>query len=110
MAKEAKKYFEDIVLNIEEINQFMVEIDSFITYTKNNMVIKAVERNLEILGEIVKRLKNIDIVLPSSHLIIAFRNHLALEYDKIDDSLVYNIVIRHLPKLYQEVKTLMNDH
>jgi len=46
MANDINKYLEDIVLCIEQINDFQVNINGFIDYNQNIMVIKAVERNL----------------------------------------------------------------
>lgn len=46
MANDINKYLEDIDLCIEQINDFQVNINGFIDYNQNIMVIKAVERNL----------------------------------------------------------------
>lgn len=40
---------------------------------------------------------------------IATRNRIIHGYDKISDDLIWSIVINHLPKLREEVSTLLDE-
>jgi len=72
---------------------------------------QAVERNFEIIGEAMNRISRSDEALASRltgrQQIIAFRNVLIHAYDRIDVSIVWDVIQTKLPKLYAEVETLI---
>jgi len=74
------------------------------------MVQRAVEREFEIIGEALNRIKKVDPELlehvSAYHRIIGFRNILAHGYDIIDEKLVWDAINKHLPVLVQEIKKL----
>ena len=55
MPKEYKIYLEDIIESIRKIEKYTKGI-SYEEFAKNDLVIDGVVRNLEIIGEAVKRL------------------------------------------------------
>lgn len=71
----------------------------------------AVERQLEILGEAIRRLQFLDPILVtkiSEHRrIIAFRNIIAHGYDGLDDDIVWQVVTEKLPVLVREAEALL---
>jgi uncharacterized protein with HEPN domain len=71
----------------------------------------AVERQFQIVGEALTRLKRDDPTtvggLSSVSQIIAFRNIVVHAYDEIDNDRVWNIVEQHLPILMGEVVSLL---
>jgi uncharacterized protein with HEPN domain len=71
---------------------------------------KAVERNLEIIGEAVNRILKIDNSFPIDEAknIIGTRNRIIHSYDNISDELIWTIVVRELPKLKLQVDVLLN--
>lgn len=46
--------------------------------------------------------------LTAYHRIIGFRNILAHGYDVVDDRIVWDAVMKHLPILYEDVCTLLD--
>ncbi|HPF00936.1 MAG TPA: DUF86 domain-containing protein [Bacteroidales bacterium] len=66
---------------------------------------RAVERDLEIIGEAANRILKRDKEFSLEHVqkIIGTRNRIAHGYDKISDELVWSIIINHLPKLKEEI-------
>ena len=80
-------------------------------YVRDRLLRQAVERNFEIIGEAIRRLRDHDPevadALSESPRIIAFRNTLVHGYDLIDDALVWDVIERKLPTLLKEVKGLM---
>ncbi len=73
---------------------------------------QAVERNLEIIGEALMRMREVDVETTSQisdvHRIIGLRNRLAHGYeDEIDDEMVWIAVQDSLPVLRREVTALM---
>ena len=72
---------------------------------------RAVERNFEIIGELLKRLNLTDPEIarhiPQAGRIASFRNLLAHEYQRADPEIVWNIATVHLPQLRRIVENLL---
>ncbi len=88
--------------------KILTDID-FFQYQKNKMVRRAVERELEIIGEAMNALLKIDknIKISSAKRIIGMRNRVIHGYDKIDDGVVWGTIKKHLPILKNEIKELL---
>jgi len=68
---------------------------------------KAVERNIEIIGEAINRIvkhKESDFKINNAQKIIGTQNRIAHEYDSISDEVIWTIIIRELPKLKKEIQ------
>ena len=108
----------EIMTWLFDINSAITEIDGFFeegkkmfeNYRQDLKTKRAVERNLEIIGEAVKRIleKYKDIELTNARKIIDTRNRIIHGYDTISDDVIWGIIINHLPKLKIEVEELMN--
>jgi uncharacterized protein with HEPN domain len=111
MDNEIRTWLFDIIQSIEEIESYFAnEPRIFENYIKDIKTKRAVERNIEIIGEatnrIIKRDKKFE--LANAQKIVATRNRIAHGYDKISDDLIWSILINHLPKLKTEVQQLLN--
>jgi uncharacterized protein with HEPN domain len=107
---ELKVWFYDIRKAIEEINAFLSDIVSFDDYHADLKTKRAVERNLEIIGEAMNRIHNKDssLQLSNTRKIIATRNRIIHGYDTVSDELVWGIIKDHLPLLKAELEQLLN--
>lgn len=105
-----KVWLLDIQQAIEEIFLFLGEQRNFITYQKDLKTKKAVERNLEIIGEAVNRILKADssIQIKNAKNIIGTRNRIIHSYDNISDEVIWTIVSRELPDLLEDVKRLLD--
>ncbi len=113
MDNKINAWLEDIDRCIDEIFMFLPEKHNFFVYRDDLKTKKAVERNIEIIGEAINRIskyKNCDIKINNAQKIIGTRNRIAHEYDAISDEIIWSIVIRELPKLKQEVNLLMKKY
>lgn len=111
MNEKMLKILFDIKLSIEEIESYFEEKDKLFADFKNELQLKrAVERNIEIIGEAINRLLKIepDIEITDSRRIVGLRNQIIHGYDSISDENVWAIVINHLPLLYKEINDLIN--
>jgi uncharacterized protein with HEPN domain len=112
MDNEIKTCLFDIVQSVDEIESYFIDKPKiFEYYLKDVKTKRAVERNIEIIGEAVSRILRKDqrFVLTNAQLIIGTRNRIAHGYDKISDDLIWSILINHLPKLKDEVLKLLNE-
>jgi uncharacterized protein with HEPN domain len=111
MAHRPEKLLADILAAAAAIDQFVRE-KSRDDYGSDLMLRSAVERQLEILGEAVRRLEALDptLVKPISEhrRIIAFRNIIAHGYDGLDDDIVWQVVVEKLPILADEARRILD--
>jgi len=99
----------DIYQCIDEIFLFLGERRDFIAYQSDLKTKKAVERNLEIIGEAVNRIIKEDpnFLLDQAKNIIGTRNRIIHCYDNISDEVLWTIVVRDLPKLKAQVEQFL---
>lgn len=106
MDREIKTWLFDIMNSIEEIEQFLPQGQQLFEAYKNDLKTKrAVERNLEIIGEATNRVltRDPDFEMSHSRKIISLRNRIIHGYDVISDELIWGIIINDLPKLKSEI-------
>jgi len=111
MNDETRKNFIDILQAAEEIELFVQGMD-FQSYQNSPVTQRAVERDFEIIGEALNRIKNTDSELLeriSEHRrIIGFRNILIHGYDIVDEAIVWKAVTNHLPILVEEIQEILS--
>ncbi len=107
-----KSWLEDIIRSIDEIYVFLPKERDFSAFKKDLKTKKAVERNIEIIGEAINRiLKHSDcnFEITNAQRIIGTRNRIAHEYDNISDEVIWTIILRELPLLEKEIRFLLNE-
>ncbi len=112
MDNDIKTWLFDILQSINEIDSYYdnkpMIFEEYISDTKTK---RAIERDLEIIGEAANRIykKDKDFKLNNVEKIIGTRNRIIHGYDKISDDLIWSTVINHLPKLKDEVTGLLDE-
>jgi uncharacterized protein with HEPN domain len=112
MDNEIKTWLFDILQSIDEIDSYYINKPRvFEEYLQDIKTKRAIERNLEIIGEAVGRIikKDRKFKLENTENIIGTRNRIIHGYDKVSDDLIWSIVINHLPKLKAEVTGILNE-
>jgi uncharacterized protein with HEPN domain len=110
MDKKIKAWLYDILKAIEEIEGYYKgELKNFNNFTKDLKTKRAIERNLEIIGEAISRILEVDsrFKIENARRIVDTRNRIIHGYDTVSDDIVWSIVIKHIPKLKKEVKKLL---
>ena len=102
MDERIHKWLFDIKLSIDEIESFFEEDErDFKKYKGNLMLKRAVERNLEIIGEAINRIITRDSSynerISNARSIVGLRNQVIHAYDNISDEYIWSILINHLP-------------
>ena len=103
-------WLEHIIEAIDEIFDFIPEPRNFIEFDKDLKTRRAVERNIEIIGEAMNRiLKSYpEIEIMNARRIVDTRNRVIHGYDSVSSNIIWAIVIRELPKLKAECKALIS--
>jgi uncharacterized protein with HEPN domain len=110
MDERIEKWLFDIQMAIDEINSYFKDGEkSFSTFQQNQVLKRAIERNLEIIGEATNRIltKDPDIPIANARKIVNLRNHIIHSYDSISDENVWAIVINNLPELKKDIDNLI---
>ncbi len=111
MDNDLKAWLYDILNGILEIESFFFDRKKeFKTYQTDLRTKRAVERNIEIIGEAMNRIlkKDETINISNSRKLVDVRNRIIHGYDSVSDDVIWGIVIRHLPILKTEIEKLLN--
>ena len=112
MENDVKAWLYDILNSIHEIEGFLYNTPKEFQYYKNDLKTKrAVERNIEIIGEAMTRIlkKDKSFKISNSRKIVDVRNRIIHGYDSVSDEVIWGIVILHLPVLQKEVEQLLDE-
>ena len=99
----------DIKTSIEEIESYFPNGKVFQQYQDDLKTKRAVERNIEIIGEAMSRILKIEpkIKISNSRKIVDARNKIIHGYDEISNDVIWGIVVNNLPALKNEVESLL---
>ena len=102
-------YLHDISNSIDSIYEYLGEQRNFKLYESNKLLRRAVERELEIIGEAVNRILKVDaeIDISNSRRIVNLRNWVIHVYDNVDNVIIWGIIDKDLPLLKKQVSDLL---
>jgi len=102
-------FLADIDRSIDEIFDFLPDERNFLEFQKDLKTRKAVERNIEIIGEAMNRILKIDPNFPieASRKIVDTRNRIIHGYDSVSEDVLWLIIVNYLPNLQQQVQELL---
>ena len=107
MTTEGRKRLHDIRLAAEALDRF-THGKTVETLKDDEILLAAIERKLEIIGEAFVQLRNEDPALaekfPELRQIIGMRNRLVHGYDQLDADVLWDATISHVPKLLKQVE------
>ena len=110
MDENINKHLHDILNAINEIESFFGDKPKYFNEFCNDLCLRrAVERDIEIIGEAMNRILKEDrnIAITNSRKIVDARNYIIHGYDSLSADILWSIVINHLPKLKEEAQTLL---
>jgi uncharacterized protein with HEPN domain len=105
-------FFGSILTAIIEVDSFFADgAKEFVNYQNDLRTKRAVERNIEIIGEAVSSIlkKENTISISNSRKIVDTRNRIIHGYDSVSDDVIWGIVILHFPVLQKEVQELLGE-
>lgn len=111
MNEETEKLLNDILISILSIDEYIGEKKDFSVFQKQKLFRRAVERELEIIGEAVNKLSKInpELKISDAAIIVGLRNRIIHAYDAIDNELIWAVVIKHLPNLKTSIVSLLEE-
>lgn len=111
MENEIKIWLLDIKQAIQEIFDFLPDKRNFYEFQDDLKTRKAVERNIEIIGEAMDRIlkKQPNFKISNARRIVDTRNRVIHGYNSVSEDIIWAIVIKELPKLEAEVNELLNE-
>ena len=107
---DIKIYLKDIAQAVAEIFDFLPAQRNFFEFQKDVKTRKAIERNIEIIGEAMSRILKInpDFPIDVSRKIVDTRNRIIHGYDSVSEDILWLIVVNYLPDLAKQVKEMLN--
>jgi uncharacterized protein with HEPN domain len=110
MDSQIKTWLADIEQAVSEIYQFLPNRNDFEEFQKDLKTKRAIERNIEIIGEAMSRILKVrpDFPISTARKIIDTRNRIIHGYDDVSDEIIWTIVVQYLGELQKEIKDLKN--
>ena len=110
MKDEARKYLFDISEAIAHIDLHLGGTRDFTVFSNNLTIQRAVERELEIIGEAMSRLLKLPnpVTISQARQIVNLRNRVIHAYDAVDITTIWGVINKSLSLLAEEVQTLIN--
>ncbi|MCM1451096.1 MAG: DUF86 domain-containing protein [Clostridium sp.] len=110
MDRKIQKYLNDVLNSICEVESYFVDAPRrFDDYCKDQMLKRAIQMNIAIIGEAINQILKIkpEIQITSARKIVDTRNYVIHGYDSVSDDMIWAIVIKHIPLLKKEVQELL---
>ncbi len=110
MIAEELKFLTDIKVAITSIDAHLQYQRDFTLYLSNKTMRRAVERELEIIGEAASGLLKINPAINISYarLIVDLRNKVIHAYDNVNDTIIWKVIMKDIPVLEAEVNSLLS--
>lgn len=111
MRRAVGMYLFDVLKAIQSIEEYIGEKESFEHYESNKLVRRAVERELEIIGEAINRTLKIepDFPIPEARRIVDLRNLVIHAYESVDNLIIWGVIQKDLPILKTQISKLLNE-
>ncbi len=109
MQPKLLKYILDIESVIEEIESIKQKTQNdFNNFSDDIILQRAVERDLEIIGEAIRKIVEINpqIEITASKNIIGLRNIISHAYDSVEPEMLWGIIQKNIPVLADEIRKL----
>lgn len=110
MDRNVKKYLEDILCAINEIESFVsLYPRRYDVFCSTPILIRAVQMNIAIIGEATNRILKVKdgIQITNARKIVNARNYVIHGYDSLRYEILWAIVLKDLPQLKAEVKAII---
>ena len=111
MDEFSRKYLYDVLNACNEVASFFKSEKIFSDFQKDILRQRAVERNVEIMGEAINQMQKHDptIKLENARAIVSTRNRVIHGYDSVTPEFLWSLIINHIPRLQKDVEKILNE-
>ena len=112
MDEYIEKHLIDVLNAINEVESFFADRPKLFQEFQNDMLRqRAVERNIEIMGEAINRIlkSNPEFQLPNAKAIINTRNRVIHGYDSVTTEFLWSLIMKHIPALKNDVENILTN-
>ena len=112
MDEYIEKHLIDVLNAINEVESFFADRPKLFQEFQNDMLRqRAVERNIEIMGEAINRIlkANPEFQLPNAKAIINTRNRVIHGYDSVTTEFLWSLIMKHIPALKNDVENILTN-
>ena len=112
MDEYIEKHLIDVLNAINEVESFFADRPKLFQEFQNDMLRqRAVERNIEIMGEAINRIlkANPEFQLTNAKAIINTRNRVIHGYDSVTTEFLWSLIIKHIPALKNDVENILTN-
>ena len=109
MQPKILKFLLDIQSVIQEIESIKTKPKNDFNAFKSDIILqRAIERDLEIIGEAIRKIIEIDssITISSAKNIIGLRNIISHAYDSVEPEMIWGIIQNNIPILASEINKI----
>lgn len=109
MSLDERKLLTDIAVAAASIDDYLEGERNFSKYMASKIKRRAVERELEIIGEAVNSLLKLNPEVPLSYarIVVDLRNRIIHAYDAVNHTIIWKIIMKDIPVLLREVQGLL---
>lgn len=109
MKDELKRYLEDVLHSILMVETFKTKAASFEQYESDDLLKSAVQWQLSVIGEALNNALKMDpsLSITNARKVVDMRNKLIHGYDEVEDTVVWNVIVKYLPLLKEEIAQLL---
>ena len=110
MDEYIEKHLIDVLNATIEVESYFADTPKlFHNFQKDMLRQRAVERNVEIMGEAINRILKVDptFELPNAKAIINTRNRVIHGYDSVTTEFLWSLIIKHIPTLKKDVENIL---
>lgn len=109
MTSEEKKLLKDIEQAVLNIDVHLEGRRIFKEFAENITKRRAVERELEIIGEATNNLLKLNAAIPltSARKVVNLRNRVIHAYDEVDETIIWKVIVKDIPVLLEEIQQLL---
>ena len=112
MDEYIEKHLIDVLNAINEVESFFADGPKLFQEFQNDMLRqRAVERNIEIMGEAINRIlkANPEFQLTNAKAIINTRNRVIHGYDSVTTEFLWSLIMKHIPALKNDVENILTN-
>ncbi len=111
MEVEIRAWAFDILSAVHEIEVFLEDVPDFAVYQGDLKTKRAIERNLEIVGEAMNRIlkKTAEVRFTDARKIGETGNRIIHGYDSVSDEIIWSIITNSLPTLKNEMEQFLGE-